>query len=634
MQIINNQPQHDSPKNDQNSSSTTPNNQLNNKKQQQNNQSQQRRTAAERRASHRRRSTAQANELVQLAQLRKGIEKSRTSQDSPNIEKIAEEHSTKEENSEKTMIIPNQQMDNSAKTTKNILTTADSDEFPPEPTITAPGSEEEEFVNNENICINLLEEEQVATLMLFEVCSAIEDDDIEFANRLSRPQQRLNRVCSGDGELVKLRNVQNNEDFSPPPSFTTTPTSLSSFSALKAATALAVEGNDKEEGGKGIEEEGEKERSFNQNPALTPVRFRTSNQVLNSSSKGEKSERREEKEKNTECQEILFSSILQQRPFSIIGTGQDSEPSISSKVHNMLSVEEEDSNEPQLLPNEQLARYRIEEDLLERFDETAPPLPPRLSRATRRSTNCSPILYISTCQTLDRRQNNKKLALHRAVSSRANNLTNLTSSTSPFSYTSTLTLPRKRPPPRGVSTQQRRRGNITSAATRRKSIVQLAVEDSVELAAIVAAVEEHEKEDLKGEEGGHGEAHEEAHEEIHEEVKEVERGQQQTTIITVNNLGNATISGGSCVANEMAIDGAANRTISKDNKKRETKTNSMILGTIWSIRPRRKKESNAQRSLVNLWASQSPTENIVANIATADVSVANKSCPNGNGGGF
>jgi len=70
--------------------------------------------------------------------------------------------------------------------------------------------------------------------------SAIEDDDIEFANRLSRPQQRLNRVCSGDGELVKLRNVQNNEDFSPPPpSFTTTPTSLSSFSALKAATALA-----------------------------------------------------------------------------------------------------------------------------------------------------------------------------------------------------------------------------------------------------------------------------------------------------------------------------------------------------------------------------------------------------------
>uniref|UniRef100_A0A914MEF5 Uncharacterized protein n=1 Tax=Meloidogyne incognita TaxID=6306 RepID=A0A914MEF5_MELIC len=1142
MQIINNQPQHDSPKNDQNSSSSTPNNQLNNKKHQQNNHSQQRRTAAERRASHRRRSTAQANELVQLAQLRKGIEKSRTSQDSPNIEKIAEEYSNKEEISEKTMLIPNQQMDNSTKTTKNILTTADSDEFPPEPTITAPGSEEEEFVNNENICINLLEEEQVATLMLFEPSptssttsppirttpkatinknipeipptshpfkqkyyhqrsisdhllnyssskniqkqqlkqennkpfgednnpspppkyiyssqldsesplnlqnnkynninnkfsmaaattkkkapilaqirrlkreeefndaglitqmgandyntepeeeednddkyyesSAIEDDDIEFANRLSRPQQRLNRVCSGDGELVKLRNVQNNEDFSPPPpSFTTTPTSLSSFSALKAATALAgvnlsltrglenssnptsntstpsnnktknsnkksasfsstpsssssgianlfslgnrfstnrqnsdssllrrnsqkvedqqqqnllcsrrsfkwknlwgrknsgtsiddsnlvvgsnvskggsnvstpttpnpslfstkrassqlldtliedtetfsisggskedelkqkrrlkrhsalllVEGNDKEEGGKGIEEEGEKERSFNQNPALTPVRFRTSNQVLNSSSKGEKSERREEKEKNTECQEILFSSILQQRPFSIIGTGQDSEPSISSKVHNMLSVEEEDSNEPQLLPNEQLARYRIEEDLLERFDEflfkcrrkglrtlknvnedslgleeeeegdngreeeeemkkiikessknrgrdgksykeednnslqksatsstllkkpnhkqierTAPPLPPRLSRATRRSTNCSPILYISTCQTLDRRQSNKKLALHRAVSSRANNLTtNLTSSSSPFSYTSTLTLPRKRPPPRGVSTQQRRRGNITSAATRRKSIVQLAVEDSVELAAIVAAVEEHEKEDLKGEEGGHGdgEAHEEAHEEIHEEVKEVgsvqkevearqveekkqkqlketkqQTQQQQQAMFRVksskhlttstnhhstkcailrhllgattnnnnnrvcgggkvapknngtiinnnnsNNLGNATISGGSCVA-EMA-DGAANRTISKDNKKRETKTNSMILGTIWSIRPRRKKESNAQRSLVNLWASQSPTENIVANIA-ADMAVANKSCPNGNG---
>jgi len=73
MQIINNQPQHDSPKNDQNSSSTPPNNQLNNKKHQQNNQSQQRRTAAERRASHRRRSTAQANELVQLAQLRKGV---------------------------------------------------------------------------------------------------------------------------------------------------------------------------------------------------------------------------------------------------------------------------------------------------------------------------------------------------------------------------------------------------------------------------------------------------------------------------------------------------------------------------------------------------------------------------------
>jgi len=73
MQIINNQPQHDSPKNDQNSSSTTPNNQLNNKKHQQNNHSQQRRTAAERRASHRRRSTAQANELVQLAQLRKGV---------------------------------------------------------------------------------------------------------------------------------------------------------------------------------------------------------------------------------------------------------------------------------------------------------------------------------------------------------------------------------------------------------------------------------------------------------------------------------------------------------------------------------------------------------------------------------
>lgn len=41
----------------------------------------------------------------------KGIEKSRTSQDSPNIEKIAEEHPTKEENSEKTMIIPDQQMD-------------------------------------------------------------------------------------------------------------------------------------------------------------------------------------------------------------------------------------------------------------------------------------------------------------------------------------------------------------------------------------------------------------------------------------------------------------------------------------------------------------------------------------------
>nr|CAD2205544.1 unnamed protein product [Meloidogyne enterolobii] len=382
--------------------------------------------------------------------------------------------------------------------------------------------------------------------------SAIEDDDIEFTNRLSRPQQRLNRVCSGDGELVKLRNVHNNEDdFSPPPpSFTTTPTSLSSFSALKAATALAgvnlslarglenssiptsntstpsntktknsnkksasfsstpssssgianlfslgnrfstnrqnsdssllrrnsqkveeqqqqnllcsrrsfkwknlwgrknsgtsiddsnivvgsnvskggsnvsnvstptgslfstkrassqlldtliedtetfsisggskedelkqkrrlkrhsalllVEGNDKEEG-KGIEEEG-KERSFNQNAntALTPVRFRTANQVLNSSSKEEKSERREEEK--TECQEILSSSILQQRPFSIIGTGQDSEPSLisSSKVHNMLSVEEEDSNEQQLLPNEQLARYRIEEDLLERFDE-------------------------------------------------------------------------------------------------------------------------------------------------------------------------------------------------------------------------------------------------------------------------
>nr|CAD2209639.1 unnamed protein product [Meloidogyne enterolobii] len=112
MQIINNQPQHDSPKNDQNSSSSPPNN---SKKHQQNNQSQQRRTAAERRASHRRRSTAQANELVQLAQLRKGIEKSRSSQDSPNIEKIAEEHSTKEENSEKTMIIPNQQMDNVCK---------------------------------------------------------------------------------------------------------------------------------------------------------------------------------------------------------------------------------------------------------------------------------------------------------------------------------------------------------------------------------------------------------------------------------------------------------------------------------------------------------------------------------------
>ncbi|CAK5074344.1 unnamed protein product [Meloidogyne enterolobii] len=1118
MQIINNQPQHDSPKNDQNSSSSPPNN---SKKHQQNNQSQQRRTAAERRASHRRRSTAQANELVQLAQLRKGIEKSRTSQDSPNIEKIAEEHSTKEENSEKTMIIPNQQMDNSTKTTKNILTTTDSDEFPPEPTITAPGSEEEEFVNNENICINLLEEEQVATLMLFEPSptssttsppiritpktttnknipdippsthpfkqkyyhqrsisdhllnyssskniqkqqlknqekpfgednnplpppkyiyssqldsesplnlqnnkynnintkfsmaaattkkkapilaqirrlkreeefndqmgsndyntepeeeednedkyyesSAIEDDDIEFANRLSRPQQRLNRVCSGDGELVKLRNVHNNDDdFSPPPpSFTTTPTSLSSFSALKAATALAgvnlsltrglenssiptsnsstpsntktkngnkksasfsstpssssgianlfslgnrfstnrqnsdssllrrnsqkvkeqqqqnllcsrrsfkwknlwgrknsgtsiddsnivvgsnvskggsnvstptgslfstkrassqlldtliedtetfsisggskeeelkqkrrlkrhsalllVEGNDKE--GKGVEDEG-KERSFNQNAnsALTPVRFRASNQTINSSSRGEKSERREEEK--TECQEILSSSILQQRPFSIIGTGQDSEPSLisSSKVHNMLSVEEEDSSEQQLLPNEQLARYRIEEDLLERFDEflfkcrrkglrtlrnvnedsfgvdeeeegdngreeevemrkiikqssnnrgrdgkldkeedntslqksatsstllkkpnhkqverTAPPLPPRLSRATRRSTNCSPILYISTCQTLDRRQNNKKLALHRAVSSRANNLTtNLTTSTSPFSYTSTLTLPRKRPPPRGVSTQQRRRGNITSAATRRKSIVQLAVEDSVELAAIVAAVEEHEKEDLKGEGGGDGEGHE-AVKEVESAQKEVEARQvdeekkqkpketkQQTqqqqamfrvksskhlttstnhhstkcailrhllgattnnnnnrvcgggkvapknngTLITSsnNNLGNATISGGSCVA-EMAMDGAANRTISKDNKKRETKTNSMILGTIWSIRPRRKKESNAQRSLVNLWASQSPTENISANIA-ADMAVANKSCPNGNG---
>jgi len=74
--------------------------------------------------------------------------------------------------------------------------------------------------------------------------STIEDDDnIEFANRHSRPQQRLNRVCSGDGDLVKLRNVHNNEnddDFSPPPpSFTTTTTSLSSFSALKAATALA-----------------------------------------------------------------------------------------------------------------------------------------------------------------------------------------------------------------------------------------------------------------------------------------------------------------------------------------------------------------------------------------------------------
>uniref|UniRef100_A0A914M8L3 Uncharacterized protein n=1 Tax=Meloidogyne incognita TaxID=6306 RepID=A0A914M8L3_MELIC len=751
----------------------------------------------------------------------------------------------------------------------------------------------------------LNQKKRKTTTIKYYESSAIEDDDIEFANRLSRPQQRLNRVCSGDGELVKLRNVQNNEDFSPPPpSFTTTPTSLSSFSALKAATALAgvnlsltrglenssnptsntstpsnnktknsnkksasfsstpsssssgianlfslgnrfstnrqnsdssllrrnsqkvedqqqqnllcsrrsfkwknlwgrknsgtsiddsnlvvgsnvskggsnvstpttpnpslfstkrassqlldtliedtetfsisggskedelkqkrrlkrhsalllVEGNDKEEGGKGIEEEG-KERSFNQNSVLTPIRFRTT-QILNSSSKGEKSERREEKEKNTECQEILSSSILQQRPFSIIGTGQDSESSIisSSKVHNMLSVEEEDNNnEQQLLPNEQLARYRIEEDLLERFDEfifkcrrkglrtlknvnedsfgvdeevegdngreeeeemkkiikkssknrgrgkeedkeddnnplqksatsstllkkpshkqverTAPPLPPRLSRATRRSTNCSPILYISTCQTLDRRQSNKILALHRAVSSRANNLTtNLTTSTSPFSYTSTLTLPRKRPPPRGVSTQQRRRGNITSAATRRKSIVQLAVEDSVELAAIVAAVEEHEKEDLKGEGGGDGGGHEEAHEEVKEvervknevearqveeekqkqkETKQQSQQQQQAmfrvksskhlttstnhhstkcailrhllgattnnnnnnnrvcgggkvapknngTIInnnSNNNLGNATISGGSCVANELA-DGAANR---------------------------------------------------------------------------
>ena len=54
-----------------------------------------------------------------------------------------------------------------------LLTKTESEEFPPEPTITAPGGEGEEqvFINNEhnNICINLSEEEQVATLMLFEV---------------------------------------------------------------------------------------------------------------------------------------------------------------------------------------------------------------------------------------------------------------------------------------------------------------------------------------------------------------------------------------------------------------------------------------------------------------------------------
>uniref|UniRef100_A0A1I8BRU7 BZIP domain-containing protein n=1 Tax=Meloidogyne hapla TaxID=6305 RepID=A0A1I8BRU7_MELHA len=182
MQIINNQQQNESPPKikDQKCTSSTPNiaenNQLRENIKKQQNNHHQRRTAAERRASHRRRSTAQANELVQLAQLRKGgemnvfvgIEKRRGSQDSSNIEEIAEEQII-EENPEKSMIIDsNQQMDKSLKTSKNILTTTNSDEFPPEPTITAPGGEEvEEVVNNENICINLLEEQE-ATLMLFE----------------------------------------------------------------------------------------------------------------------------------------------------------------------------------------------------------------------------------------------------------------------------------------------------------------------------------------------------------------------------------------------------------------------------------------------------------------------------------
>lgn len=44
------------------------------------------------------------------------------------------------------------------------------------------------------------------------------------------------------------------------------------------------------------------------------------------------------------------------------------------------------------------------------------------------------------------------------------------------------------------------------------------------------------------------------------------------------------------------------RTDNRD-KRREHKGNSMILDTILSIRPRRKKENNTQRNLANLWAS-------------------------------
>uniref|UniRef100_A0A1I8BR31 Uncharacterized protein n=1 Tax=Meloidogyne hapla TaxID=6305 RepID=A0A1I8BR31_MELHA len=782
----------------------------------------------------------------------------------------------------------------------------------------------------------------------YDSSATVEDDDFDLS-RQSRPQQRLNRVFSGESDLVRLRDVQN--DFSPPPF---NQTSLSSFSAVKAATALAgvnlsltrgfenspnsssnnnknrnctnkksasfsstpssssgiaslfslgnrfstsrqnsdssllrrnsqkgddqqqnslcsrrsfkwknlwgrknsvvgasvddtivvgsnvlkggnpstpsgslfstkrassqlldtliedtetfsISGGSREEDLKqkrrlkrhsalllidGKEEDKEKEevKSLNQsNSASTPIRFRTA--VPTTTGTGERNNER--KEEKTECQEILSTTIQQQRPFSIIGTGHDGEASLigTSKI-KMLSVEEEENNEQQLQPNEQLARYRIEEDSLERFDNflhnyrrkqvktskkimennfgmeeeeenvgkeeeleekemkrifknsrsrkgmklsnreeenlgrdkedlqrpatastlikkpnhkqeerTAPPLPPRLSRATRRSTNCSPILFISTCQTLDRRQS-KKLALHRAVSSRANAAlaTNFSSTSSPFSCTATLTLPRKRPTPRGVSSQQRRRGNIGSAAARRKSIVQLAMEDSVELAAIVAAVEEQQQEievqEVHQDKEGREEVKDvqrddklkedeskqlECQESQKQQQKEAQKQTKQQAMFRVkstkhlnnnnsnnntnghstkcailrhllgatdrsrvcggkvapknidnNNLGNATISGSSVAELAIVDNSAANRTISKDNKKRETKTNSMILGTIWSIRPRRKKESNAQRSLVNLWAAQSPTENITSIAAVP----ATKCSPNGNGGCF
>ncbi|KAF7639198.1 DH domain-containing protein [Meloidogyne graminicola] len=515
----------------------------------------------------------------------------------------------------------------------------------------------------------------------------------------------------------------------------------------------------------------EKELKSKEDIALTPVRFRTTEQNLKLSENERSKDERVNDVKDDEMSQkelTLSTPILQQRPFSIIGTGHDSDITTNIGSSKMGSVEEEEVYEQQnLLPNEQLACYRIEQDKLVRFDNflhckqgkqlkiinkdstsveedeediekdedfeegkmkkivknrgkykkeggkkmlknekednnltpkntkfdqnreerTAPPLPPRLSRATRRSTNCSPILFIGTCQTLDRKHN-KKLALHRAVSSRANNnelLTPTSSLTSSaFSCTATLTLPRKRPNPRGVSIQQRRRGNLGAAAARRKSIVQLAVEESAELAAIVAAVEEqqqHEDEkevqEVQAVDEPEGKEVEDVQglNEVETTIPEKPQSKQQAMFRVKssknnnnnhnnstsrailrhllgatdrsrvgggkvapktngenNNSLNTTSNSGNAVTelvnnnnnNNNTVIAAANRTFGKD-KKRETKTNSMILGTIWSIRPRRKKESNAQRSLVNLWAAHSTTENII------DINQTSKSLATNNG---